>query len=60
MERVSYVMNDIGSGDDEILIAIGKHRLKMDQVKQIGGKLMATGTIFEDAPTRIPMEARRV
>jgi hypothetical protein len=32
----------------------------MDKVRQIDGKLIAKGTIFEDAPTRIPMEARRV
>lgn len=57
--EIRYRKKSNGGGDDEILIAIGKHRMKMDRVKHIGGKLMATGCIFEDAPTRIPMEARR-
>lgn len=32
----------------------------MKQVKRAGGLLVASGIIFEDAPTRIPMEARKV
>jgi cereblon len=46
-------------GRDDVLIAVGKHRLLMKRVRQVDGKLFATGHIFEDAPTRIPPEAKK-
>jgi len=57
--EIRYRRKTTGGTDDEVLIAVGKHRLLLQKVRQVDRKLFATGTIFEDAPTRIPMEARK-
>jgi len=45
--------------DSEALIAMGKCRMKVRSIKRHFDKCMATGTILEDAPTRLPIEAKR-
>ena len=59
-KREEISNSQVGGNDDEVLIAVGKHRMLLKKVRQVDRKLFATGSIFEDAPTRIPMEARKV
>lgn len=59
LAEIRYRRKSNAGTDDSALIAVGLHRMLLRSVRQVDGNLIADGIIFEDAPTRIPMEARR-
>lgn len=52
--------NILLANDDEILIAVGKYRLKLKKLQHVNGKVLATGCIFEDASINLPQEVKKV